>query len=234
MGLDIATLASEASFWEIAGYCSAGIVTLGVAGEAVTELTDWTKPGPFKKAVERASVHILLLGLAAEILTQVQANGKNSLIIGLLDQQTAQLKSDNLVLEAKIAPRRLSDDDIAKLKTAVAPFLRRQISVWSYGVDVEGRVLASQILSALNDAHAQTVDSIGHMVSSTTLRTGVIITGPDDELIAALLVALKPLSPTRGSLNNPGAFSKSGVDMLYGLPSAVPAEIFVGVKPFAP
>jgi hypothetical protein len=140
-------------------------------------------------------------------------------------------KREIAALNAEIAPRRLSSEDIAALKAAVRPYADRQISVWSYGTDVEARVLAAQILHALNDEHVPTVDSIGHMVSSTTLRVGVIITGPDEALIGALMAALKPVSPTRGSLNNPGAYSKSGVDMLYGNPGIVPAEIFVGVKP---
>jgi hypothetical protein len=145
--------------------------------------------------------------------------------------EITQLEASNLQLEIQIQPRRLAAADIAALKAAVKPFPNRQISVWSYGVDIEGRLLASQILSALNDAHVPIVDSIGHMVSSTTARIGVIITGPDDELVGALLAALKPLSPTKGSLNNPGSYSKSGIDMLYGGPNIVPAEIFVGIKP---
>jgi len=145
--------------------------------------------------------------------------------------EITQLEASNLQLEIQIQPRRLAVADIAALKAAVKPFPNRQISVWSYGVDIEGRLLASQILSALNDAHVPIVDSIGHMVSSTTARIGVIITGPDDELVGALLAALKPLSPTKGSLNNPGSYSKSGIDMLYGGPNIVPAEIFVGIKP---
>jgi hypothetical protein len=146
-------------------------------------------------------------------------------------KEIAQLEASNLRLEAQIQPRRLTADDIGALKTAVKSFPNRQISVWSYGLDIEGRILASQILLALNEAHVPTVDSIGHMISSTTPRIGVIITGPDDELIDVLLAALKSLSPTRGSLNNPGAYSKTGVDMLYGGPNIVPAEIFVGIKP---
>jgi hypothetical protein len=150
------------------------------------------------------------------------------------DIQIEALRLANSKLEAEIQPRRLTADDIAALKAAATRFPNRAISIWSYGIDQEARVLASQILSALNDASAMTVDSIGHMISSTTPRIGIIITGPDDELIEALLAALKPLSPTRGSLNNPGSYSKSGVAMSYGGTSIVPAEIFVGIKPINP
>ena len=100
MSLDVAALMSESSFWETAGYCAAGIVTLGVAGEAVTELTKWIRSDALKRFVERVSVLMLLLGLAGEILAQVQANNKNSLIVGLLQRQTEQLRADNIALES--------------------------------------------------------------------------------------------------------------------------------------
>jgi hypothetical protein len=236
MSLDIPKLMSESAFWEIAGYCSAGVVTLGVAGEGVTELTNWIKSRALRRFIERASVLILLVGLAGEILSQVQANNKTSLIIGLLEQQTEQLKSDNLVLSAKIAPRQLSAEDIAVLQAAVGAFSGRQISIWSYGLDIEGRILATRIKSALDDVHVLVVDRIGAMLGSTTPRVGIIITGPDNDLVAALLAALKPLSAVRGSLDSPGSYSKSGVDMLYGSTTAnvLPAEIFVGIKPLRP
>jgi hypothetical protein len=131
-------------------------------------------------------------------------------------------------LNRELAPRQLSSSELAALKIAANRFPALIISVWSYGLDLEGSRLARQILSALRKP---TVDSIGHMVGSTTARIGVIITGPNDELVEALLTALKPISATRGTLNNPGAYSKSGVDMLYGTPGIAPAEIFVGVKP---
>ncbi len=140
--------------------------------------------------------------------------------------EITQLEASNLQLEAQIQPRRLTADDVATLKAAMRPFSDRQISVWSYGLDLEGRLLASQILKALNDEHVPTVDSIGRMLSSVVPRIGVIVTGPDDELIAAILKGLKPLSPARGPL--PGGFTTYGP--MAPLP-IVPAEIFVGIKP---
>jgi hypothetical protein len=137
-------------------------------------------------------------------------------------------KTEIAELNRELAPRQLLSSELVVLKTAADRFPGQVISVWSYGLDLEGSRLARQILSAIREP---TVDSVGHMVGSTTARIGVIVTGPDDELVEALLTALKPLSPTRGSLNNPGAYSKSGVDMLYGNPAIVPAEIFVGIKP---
>ena len=104
----------------------------------------------------------------------------------------------------------------------IAKFPGRTISVWSYSRDIEAEMLASQILEALEIAHAPAVNMIGAMISSTSARVGVRLTGPDDELIAALMEALKPLSPVRDVYTpEPGR-------------SVTAAEIFVGVKPFAP
>jgi outer membrane murein-binding lipoprotein Lpp len=103
MSVDISELMSESSFWEIAGYWATGIVTLGVAGEAVTELTNCIKSRPLKRFVERASALILILGLAGEILTQVQAGNKNALIIGILNTETARLSAEAEEAKKEIA-----------------------------------------------------------------------------------------------------------------------------------
>jgi hypothetical protein len=144
-----------------------------------------------------------------------------------LDQkwEIEKLRLANNALAAQIAPRRLSDSNIAALKLAVGPFRDRQISIWSYGLDIEGRLLAGQIKMALKDAQFPVIDRIGAMVSSVVPRVGIIISGPDDKLISALLTALKPFSPTRGP--TPGG------NVTYG-PMTTPivsAEIFVGLKP---
>jgi hypothetical protein len=225
MSMDIAALSDEASLWEMVGYFSAAVVTIGVAGESVTELTNWIKPGWVRRYVERASVLILLLGLTFEILAQVQANSKNSLIIELLEQQTERLKSDNLALAAKIAPRELSGSEIAALKSALKPFAHPQISIWSYGMDAEAGRLANQILAALQDADVPAVNSIGHMISSwdSGVRIGVVITGADETLVSALVTALGPISAKRGLKLSPDQAA-----------TAVAAEIFVGLKPIKP
>jgi hypothetical protein len=140
----------------------------------------------------------------------------------LLEKEVEEQKAKNLVLEEKIAPRRLSPAQLAELKAAVKPFIARPISIWSYGIDLEAGILATQIKFALQDAGAPIVDSIGHMITSWTPRAGVIITGPDDNLVEALLTALKPISAVRGPLDPERA------------KTAIPAEIFVGVKPLSP
>ena len=141
-------------------------------------------------------------------------------------------RTEIIALEKRIAPRALSGTEVKALKAAVAPFIDRQISIWSYGIDLEGATLALQIKSALDEAHVRTVDSIGHMVSSWTPRIGVIVTGPDDKLVDALLAALKPLAPIRGPL--PGGYTTFGEPIPSSTAAIVSAEIFVGIKPIDP
>lgn len=123
-------------------------------------------------------------------------------------------------LERKLAPRELSSSEIEFLKATLGPYKDRTISVWSYGLDLESGRLARQILSALESANVPTVNSIGHMISSWEPRLGVIVTGPDEPLVNALIVALKPVSAEHGPRMAPGQAA-----------TVAPAEIFVGLKP---
>jgi hypothetical protein len=158
---------------------------------------------------------LVVIGVATEAIFTI--------LLFLFDEGISSSQQSKIFdLESRIAPRHLSADELTVLEAAVKPFTDRQISIWSYGVDLEAGMLAVQIKSALEAARVPTVDSIGHMVTSWTPRVGVIVTGPDDKLVEALLTALKPVSAVRGSL---GSTKPSNV---------VPAEIFVGVKPLSP
>jgi hypothetical protein len=92
MNLDISALEAASEFWEFWGYIATGLVLAGVIGEFVTELTHWIKDRAFRKLVEKTSVLILIIGIAGEILCQVQSNNNNSLIVGILDKEAAQAK----------------------------------------------------------------------------------------------------------------------------------------------
>jgi hypothetical protein len=82
-------------------------------------------------------------------------------------------------------------------------------------------MLARQIKSTLVSANVPVEDSIGNFISSPKPNVGVVITGPDDKLVEALMAALKPFSATEGSFDPAKA------------QNAAPAEIFVGVKPLS-
>jgi hypothetical protein len=60
-----------------------------VAGESVCQLTEWIKSIPLRHKVEVASALVLIGALAGEILTQVESNSTNSLIVGILNKEAA-------------------------------------------------------------------------------------------------------------------------------------------------
>lgn len=144
MSLDIPSLTADAEFWEYAGYAATGIVVVGVAGEAITELTRWIKSRPLKRFIERASALILLIGLAGEILTQVQANNKNSLIVGILNGQaeTAKLELARIKL-----PRHFTAS--ANFDAVGHKYLAGTKFDLSANADVEPMMLALEVRSAL-------------------------------------------------------------------------------------
>jgi hypothetical protein len=240
--------ASDAKWWvhtsELLLIASSILLAVGLFGEW-SDSESWKQRLLYKAAKAAVIIGVLgeLLGdggifAAGDRLQELEesaigdTNIKAAEAIGRaaqLEIEAAKLRAANLALEAKIAPRNLSPEMIASLKNVASQSANRQISIWSYGIDLEGRLLATQIKSALDDPHASLIDRIGAMVSSVTPRVGVIVTGPDDQLVSTLLEALKPLSPTRGPL--PEGFTTYGVDPRQ---SIAPAEIFVGIKPINP
>jgi hypothetical protein len=118
MTADITALTSDALWWEIAGYVATGIVAIGVAGELAALVI---RSRSRKRLIDKVSLYILLAGLAGEILSQVQSNNKNALIVGLLNQQTEQLKlavatADKTASEAK-AQAANAEIELQRLKT---------------------------------------------------------------------------------------------------------------------
>src|ERR1700733_1110848 len=239
----ISSLDLSDSWWGSFLTISTLIVLLGVTAEALQFMKCISRQPKLKHSIEVAAFLVLVVGIAGELLGETKTISVGDQISGLLNDKAGaanerasraekaaadvsleaeQLKADNLALEARLAPRRLSHAELEGLKAAVKPFVSRGISIWSYGIDLEAGILAGQIKSALQDAGAPGVDSIGHMVSSWPPRAGVIITGPDDKLVEALLTALKPISAVRGPLDP------------ERVKTAIPAEIFVGVKPLSP
>ncbi len=87
MALDMATLGSTLSFWEIAGYVATGAVIAGVAGESVVEFTNWIADKDWKATLGKASALTLIAGLALEIAAQVQVNTTSGQMIAFLNDE---------------------------------------------------------------------------------------------------------------------------------------------------
>jgi hypothetical protein len=108
MNYDISSLTWASEWWEVAGYIATALVLIGVAGESVCQLTEWIKSTSRKHNVEKVSALVLIAALAGEILTQVESNNSNSLIVGVLNKQTVELQTQNAALLKSISPRRIA------------------------------------------------------------------------------------------------------------------------------
>ncbi|HXY58473.1 MAG TPA: hypothetical protein VEH76_07820 [Methylocystis sp.] len=225
-------------YWWLTLFTLLVIVGVIMEGEEIfSELraSGWMRA---KHKLAKFGFALLVVGLAGELFFQTRIESEDAKLKRDSDRKIADLRivaenlrSENLALEAKIAPRKLPPNAIEAIKNVAASFSDRKISLWSYGLDIEGRLLATQIKSAFDAASAPIIDSRGAMISSAVPRVGVIVTGSDEELVSALLKAMQSLSPVRGPV--PGAFSAYSLTIPPAEPT-VAAEIFVGIKPTDP
>jgi hypothetical protein len=94
--------------------------------------------------------------------------------------------------------------------------------LWSYGLDLEGSALAEQIRESLIGAHVVVVNNIGQLSSAERPRVGVLIAGADKHFVGAL----------HDNLHAIGGMDAAVIELASAeAAEAVPAEIFVGVKP---
>ena len=109
MVLDIPSLLSDLIWWEIAGYISLGIVTLGVAGESIADFTKWGEPR--KKWLGKASALVLIMGLAGEGIAQSKTNSLSGLIIAGLGERTANAELELVRIKRPriITPQKAND-----------------------------------------------------------------------------------------------------------------------------
>lgn len=116
MNVDISKLMSAADWWEGAGYVASGLVLLGILIESV-ELFHAIRAKKFKeKLFEFVGLSIVILGLALEILAQVQSNNRTGIVIAALDAE-AKTAEANIADANKIAQK--AAEDAAKLGVSV-------------------------------------------------------------------------------------------------------------------
>jgi hypothetical protein len=119
-------------------------VVVGVIGESIADLTTWIKGERRRHVVERVSVLLLIAGLTAEILAQVQSNNKNSLIVGVLNERAGKAEKD--AAEAKLALAKIHEPRHVAANKAqeITGFLRSQpghtfwIITEKSAIDVDG------------------------------------------------------------------------------------------------
>ena len=218
---------SAADHWDWARYalglalilCNIG-VWRGVALEE--SFVDW----------DRETGKILLIrSLALEALFAAMLFVVDT--VGSLHQKAeiAQLEASNLQLEAQIQPRRLADKEIPEVGKKLSVFSGTHVKISSHKTDVEAALLGSQIMRALSLAHIELFDRRMTYDSFGSIGIGVLVSGSDTKLVAAIIAAL----PKRFDANEgerPGGFPTilpAGEDAVK-----TDATIFIGVKPLPP
>jgi len=128
MTLDISSLtiissASDAlSNWELAGYITVAAVTIGVIGEAIHDFTDWFKKFSWwKNNGGKASVLLLIVALAGELLTQIKVNVISGEIISFLNKETA-----SAIARAEEANKATEEERIKRLDLEKSVFLLKE------------------------------------------------------------------------------------------------------------
>jgi hypothetical protein len=139
-----------------------------------------------------------------------------------LDREAASLHRRNLSLAELVQPRQLSGEQAHDFAQALSAYSGRSVVLWSYGLDLEGSALAEQIRESLIGAHVVVVNNIGQLSTTERPRVGVRIAGADKHLVGAL----------HDNLHAIGGMDATVIDLADAeAAEAVPAEIFVGVKP---
>jgi hypothetical protein len=150
-------------------------------------------------------------GRASDAATQLQQAS---------DSQIEQLRYANLKLEAQIAPRDLSPEDMLRIADVLTPFRGRKLTIRPYVSDAEGFRLVVLINRALAGTGVISIPGLLYP-EAEQLLLGVEVLGPESEreFVAALEKALGPSAIGLRSHRNPTA---PGTDV----------ELHVGVKPF--
>jgi len=189
----------------------------------------WEKES-FPEKTRDAGWVMLLRGLAAETAAAFLIFAIDTTIQTKSDVKVESLQSANLVLEAQIQPRRLTDEQKAAIVRSLTPFAGSNIVIASYAFDAESVALSMQLRETLIRAGFVGISQIGkHMPLIPPIVTGVRVTGTDAKLVAALKKAFSD----DGHLIVSPDLPEPGKEMLVfpGEGLNATATIFVGVKP---
>jgi hypothetical protein len=231
MAVDIATLISALSWWELAGYVTVAAVAVGVAGESVHELTDWLGTYSWWKAKGgKASAFLLIMALVAELVIQIKVNSISGEIIADLSDQAAEARKEAATLEREAAQLRV---DLEKERGRIASrvvtetlfgaiqHLRGHLTAVSVTWENcnECALLGSQLLFAFDAAGIKTTV----FPSPSGAWTGI--------LVASVDLPKNPLDdPLIAALNEAGLWGgATGSTQIQGAPVDIP-QILIGEK----
>lgn len=178
------------------------------------------------------------LGLAAVVAAIVAGTTAGLIVVQkrealVANLRIATLEADNLKLETQLAPRRLTPEKVDALAAAFRALKGKNIEVKSYALDAEGTILAKQIIGALQLAELSPTDRVMAFAPLGGLNFGIVITGSDPVLNAALRTALERHG---GLFVTPEGTVAVGSALQTAPPPGTPppdATILVAAKPMA-
>jgi len=212
---------------EVALLVTSMIVVIGLVGEARKSWVAW----------HHVFAMLVIVGVAGELISDgliFTSSDRLQTIqeteISHLNRGTEELRTKNLVLEAQVAPRRLTDDEENEIASFLRSLTGRKVIIASYAFDIDGTVLADQIKDTLFGRRIlSVVNQIGaHIPAHAPIIQGINVSGNDPQLVSALKEALRSL----GKLELDPSLTAPGQELLDFNP--VPdagATIFVGARP---
>lgn len=179
---------------------------------------------------------LITVGVAGELVIQflgahqeTELRKFNDEYVATIQHGTEALRSENLALEARIQPRRLSPEQQKSLANLLVKFPGKTVRVTSYALDVEGAMLGTQILRVANGAGLPIDPRLLSEGALGSLMTGISVTGTDAAMISVVLSALESF----GLAVTPNPPPPSSGMSLGGQSAPLPLKIFIGAKPIA-
>ncbi len=214
------------------------LIVIGVLGEGIFEYAAQEADGIVQDfsnillGTTQASSDLAVDVAATANQRAAEANERAS-----LNEKVAQyLRSENLQLEAIIAPRSLSLDQQKRIADACRRFSGHDVLVKSYGMDGEAAALAGQIIAVLKSVpNISVADGRGSITVSGGFDVGVHVRGPETEheFTSALGDALSRIGNLKVAINDPepkmGAAMGGGGQQFPQGTSFV--TVMVGIKP---
>lgn len=136
---------------------------------------------------------------------------------------------ERLKLEAQIAPRRLTLEQMQSTASACIRFQGRSVTIRSYALDAESAILAKQLITVFQASGVQVQDATASTSPVGGFMLGIHVTGRDSTLVGEI----KRILSDDGKLEvaPPGTEPKGGWEIGTGPTTPTDAEIMVGVKP---
>jgi hypothetical protein len=197
--------------WEYAEYTFAALVAIACFGEYIADFTKWWNRGRFwkwfgslehrKDNVAKFSTLVLIAALAGELVCVVKTNRLSGLEIANLQQQTENIRNDNLSLQSEILRLRTAMADRSLTlnqheRDSLAKFPGQRFEVLTYAADREARKLSDLVAGALQ--------------SSRWIHEGTALNSPDGT--SPLIIGVRvELSKVAGSETETAASALSAI-----------------------